>query len=131
MDPVIQTTVNNYAAWQFWFSVGTYIVAFAVGIYVWLSNRDKARQQDLRAVEDCASNDIKDVKDTLTTAIENVGSRVTRLEAGMISHSDLGEVHEKINKVSGQVNELSGAVKGIQGGVNMIHEYLLNEGKKQ
>jgi hypothetical protein len=126
MDPE-----TNWRAWQFWFSVGQYIIAIVVGAYVWISNRDKARVRDIKRVEECTAIDIEGIKETLAGEIKNVGTRVTRLENSTISHEDLGKVYDRINGVSDQVSAQTEAINGLKRAVDMIHQHLLNSGGKQ
>lgn len=119
----------DYSAWQFWFGVGQYIIALLVAIFVWLRTRDRARVTDINTVKECTSKDIEDIKDTISTDIRSVGTRVTRLENSTISHGDLAKVYDQINAVGKQVSGLTGTVKGIKGGVDMIHQHLLSGGK--
>ncbi|MBU0972313.1 MAG: hypothetical protein KKC20_16810, partial [Proteobacteria bacterium] len=91
-----------------------------MGFFVWFSNRDKAR-----------SKDIKDVKETTSKDIKAVETRVTKLETSAITHKDLGEVYERVNDLSTTLAEVKGTVGGIKGAVDMIQEYLLNNGGKQ
>ncbi|SDU26998.1 hypothetical protein SAMN04487931_10652 [Desulfobacula phenolica] len=100
---------TDYSVLKFWFDVGQYLITVVIAVYVWLSNRVNARAKD----------------------VEQMGNRVTKLESGSISHTDLGVVYERINKVSDQVSNISGTVDGIKGTVEMIQEYLLNNGGKK
>lgn len=101
----------NWGQWQFWLTVVMALMNIGVGFYVWFSNRDKARNDDLKEI---------------TTDAKKLETRVTQLEAASISHDDLGKVYDRINEVSDQVSELNGTMSGIKGSVDMIHEYLLN-----
>lgn len=115
VDPKI-----DYPVWRFWFDMGQYIVAFFVALYIRSSNRDKAQSKDLDAVKESTLKDFKEVE-----------NRITKLETGTISHDDLGKVYDRINEVSDQVSNLSGKMDGLRGAVDMIQEYLLNNGGKK
>ncbi|MCP3941534.1 MAG: hypothetical protein GY710_08645 [Desulfobacteraceae bacterium] len=106
----------DYAAWRFWVDVGQYIFGIIIAFYIWFSNRAKATDKDVQGVK-------KDMG--------KIESRVTKLEAGSISHDDLGKVYERMNKVSDQMSELTGTTKGIKGTVDIIQEHLLNNGGKK
>lgn len=107
----------DWGEWQFWLTVAMALMNIGVGIYVWFSNRDKARNEDLKEIR---------------TGAKDIETRVTKLEAGSISHDDLGQVYDRINEVSDQVSKLNGTMSGVKSSVDMIHEYLLtsNGGNK-
>lgn len=96
----------DYSALKFWFDAAQYLITVAIAVYVWLSNRVNARSKD----------------------VEEMGNRVTKLEVGSISHTDLGAVYDRINVVSQQMSNMSGTMDGIKGAVDMIQEHLLNNG---
>lgn len=108
MDPK-----TDYAAWRFWFDIGQYIVAFFVAIYIWLSNRDKARSKDLEDVKESTSKDFKEVE-----------NRITKLETSAITLKDLGPVYDRINDIAVDVAK----IEGVKDTVDMIQEHLLNNG---
>ena len=120
----------NYSAWQFWFGVSQYIIALLVAIFVWLRTRDRARVTDINTVKECTSKDIEGIKDTISSDIRSVGTRVTRLEAEIVSKDDLTSVYEKVNDLSKEVSHLSGIMKKTGNAVDMIHGHLLNSGSK-
>lgn len=97
---------TDYTAIKFWFDVGQYLIAGLIAVYVWLSNKANARAKD----------------------VGEIGNRVTKLEADSISHTDLGDVYERVNAVDVKISSISGTVNSIKGTVNMIQEYLLNNG---
>lgn len=102
---------SNWAQWQFWLAVAVAIENAAVGVYVWISNKDKAR-----------SKDIKEIR----TDLQKIQTRVTKLEAGSISHGDLSKVYHRINDVGNDVSGLNGAIDGLRESVGLIHQHLLN-----
>ncbi len=103
----------DYRAWQFWLAVVVAVEGVVIGIYSWITNKDKAQAKD-----------IKEIKGE----IQGVENRVTKLEAGSISHADLSKVYQKINDVGNDVSELNGSIKGLKESVGLIHQHLLNSG---
>jgi len=104
---------------RFWFDVGQYGLTLAIGVYVWLGNRFNAKTRE-----------VKGVQQDVTAMAE----RVTKLETNMahaLSHEDLAAVYDRINDVAEEVAGLSGKMDGVKGAVEMIQEYLLNEGGKR
>ena len=101
----------DYKAYQFWLAVAVALEGIVVGVYTWVSNRDKAQAED-----------IKEVKGDL----QKLETRVTRLEAGSISHEDLSKVYDRINDVGNAVSGLDEAITGLRESVGLIHQHLLN-----
>ncbi len=99
----------NYTGLKFWLDFAWCGITIAVGVYAWFIRREAARQKDM----------------------EIMGNRVVRLESNMLTHKDLGKVHERINDVSVQVAGLSGQITAMSGGLESIHNHLLNKDKKK
>ena len=106
----------DYPAWKFWFDVVQYLITIIVAVYVWTSNRAHARKKDMDSVKE---------------VVVGIGTRVTKLETGAISKDDLAAVYNRVNAISDQVSNLSGKMDGIGKSVDMIQEYLLNNGGKK
>lgn len=103
----------DYNAWQFWLTVAVVIGNIGVLIYTWVSNRNKAQTKDIKEIKE----DVQDVE-----------TRVTKLEAGSISHGDLSKVYDRINDVGKGVSKLEGSINGLQESVGLIHQHLLDSG---
>ncbi|MHB8808953.1 MAG: DUF2730 family protein [Desulfobulbaceae bacterium] len=120
---------TDYRVWEFWLRVGQIAGYVILGIYVWLSNRQKATVAEIQAVR-------KEVQDVQKIQAENCGKhlhRTTVLEGSVKSlptHHDLGEMYEKINGVKSTVDEISGSMKGIGFQLKLLVEHHLKEGRK-
>lgn len=110
MDPKSDVTF-----WKDGFSIAHYMVTGGLALYTFLCNRAKARKQDI---------------DDIKTGVEELGDRVARLETGSISNDDLVPIYDRINTVGEQVANISGQISPMAAAVDMIQEYLINNGGK-
>ena len=93
MEPA---ATNIYPALGFWFSVAQTVGYVILGIYVWISNRNKATAKEIKEVREKmqASQDIQ---------VNKCGkhlARTTTLEVKLTAvptHEDLGKVYDKVN----------------------------------
>lgn len=107
---------TDYTVWRFWFDVGQYVIAFMIAFYVWVSNRAKATDKDMKKV---------------AKTMGGIETRVTKLESGSLSHDDLGAVYDRVNGIAEQVSNLDGKMDGVRGAVDMINEHLLSNGGRK
>lgn len=119
----------DYRAWEFWLKVGQVAGYVILGIYVWLSNRQKATVAEIQAVKDQVDLLEKGQAEKCSKHLQ----RTTALESsvqGLPTHRDLGEMYEKINGVKSTVDEISGSMKGIGFQLKLLVEHHLKEGRK-
>lgn len=96
------------------FRVLEFLMVSALSFYVYISNKDKATNARIDAME-------KRLDDKLDGHVE----RITKLEGGP-THGHLDEVHERITDVAVNISTLSGEMLGMKTVLNLIHEHLLN-----
>lgn len=115
----MSTQPTDYSALRFWFDAGQYGLTLAIGAYVLLGSRFNAKTREVKGVHQ---------------EVSIIAERVTKLETNMahaLSHEDLAAVYDRINDVAEEVAGLSGKMDGVKGTVEMIQEYLLNDGCKR
>lgn len=103
---------------KFIFQVATFLLTGGIGIYVYLSNKDKVTNDRIGKLED-------DLDEKLDAHAE----RLAMLETGAIRHKDLSELHEKINSVSNNMSALTGEFTGVKNLLMMLNEYMVKGGK--
>ncbi len=106
---------------NFGFQVLQFLMTGGVGIYVYLSNKDKVTNDRIGKLED-----------DLDVRLDGQGERIAKLETrseNSPTHDDLGKIHEKINGLRADVGDLSGQFKGVSNLLQTIHEHLLKGGK--
>jgi hypothetical protein len=108
--------------WRLYFEIAQFILTGAVGVYVYLTNRDKV------------TNDrIGKLQEDLDEKLENHGERIARLETKSekaLTHNDLSELYKKVNDINGSVSTLTGEFVGVRNLLSTIHNHLLNGGKQ-
>lgn len=123
MDPTIPAPANPYAAWQFWFSVGTYVAALGVGVYVWFSNKHKANAAA-----------VTDLDKQINKRVDTHADRITRAEITlehMPTHKDISEISTRIEAMHGEISRMSGTLSGVNRAVDLMNEHLLTAGRKK
>ena len=98
---------------KFLFQVMTFLLTGGIGIYVYISNKDKVTNDRIGKLED-------DIDDKLDIYSE----RIAKLEAGP-SKDDIKELHQKVNGVSDGVSALRGEFSATQRILQLIHETLM------
>ena len=69
----------------------------------------------------------------LDRTVADSDKRLAHMESAArnaLSHDDLGEVYARLHALAEGVNKLAGEFKGVQGVLNLLHEHLLNGGRK-
>ncbi|MEX3690118.1 hypothetical protein AB3X91_03685 [Paraburkholderia sp. BR14263] len=100
------------------FQVCDALATAAVGIYVYLSNKDKVTNDRISTLEASVDN-----------RLDNHGERVARVEEAILhvpTHEDLGSVHTRINEMGQGVHTLTGEVRGMHRTLMLIQQHLLS-----
>lgn len=135
LNLLLSPAVPNYDALDFWFKVFVFVWSIGVSIYVWWSNRDKARQAAIDMVDRSwrhshkemakAMGDMKREFDLMRADVNHLPSRddtrriYERIEA--IEH----RLGDRIGDVEKGMAELAGAVKGVTAQLHVINQHLL------
>lgn len=95
----------------------------ALFIYSIVSNKQKANASSIKAVEHKVDEET-----------EQLGNRITRIEAkleDLPGHDDLASLHDRVNATAKQVDNIDGRLEGITNILHLIHQSMLNGGNKQ
>lgn len=107
-----QQPVINYQSLNFWFQVFQFLLTAAIGIYVWWTNREKVTNKRFSAAENRLAQLENDVKHPPACTYH------PRLE-------------ERMDAVQGDTREIKGSLKGLAKAVDLINEFLINQGGKR
>lgn len=113
----------NYQALTFWFSIINFLIMSGIGVVVWWTNRDKITDKRFRAAENRIVQLESDVKHP--PACTYHGQLELRID------SMRADMDEKIKAVHGDTREIKGTVKGINRAVDLMNEFLINQGGKK
>lgn len=104
------------------FQVVQFMATCGIGIFVYLSNKDKVTNDRIGKLED-------DLDDKIDGHVERIVALETRVKSS-VSHNDLADIHNKINKIGTDISSLSGEFTGVSNLLNTLHSYLLNGAQK-
>ena len=108
----------NTDLWRLIFEIFQFVLTGGTCFYVYLSNKDKVTNDRIGKLED-----------DLDEKLDGHAERIVKLESGTATHSDLSDIHEKINGVSAEISTLSGEFRGVRNLLETLHRHLLNGGK--
>ena len=129
------------ADWQFVWNVGQSLLTGAIGLYIYLSQREQVRRVALDSLESDVDGRLDQIGDRLTKIEAKMtdsprashcmveSQRIATLEEGLrgaVKITDLAQFHRGIAAVDKEVAELRGEVKGIQHLLQTIDHYLRN-----
>lgn len=118
-------------------------VSVGVGLYVWLSNRNRVTHARITELQEKTSKNIAELKydfnrdltrleDEVDLRLDGNGAQLARLEeAGKhaITKDDLGLIYERVNEVAASLSQLKGEFSGYNHTLKLIHEHMLKGGK--
>jgi hypothetical protein len=103
--------------WKFAFQVLQFLLTGSIGVYVYMSNKDKVTNDRISKLED-------DIDAKFDGHVERIAKLEARAEKAP-THKDMAELHEKVNQVSACVNRLEGEFTGANRTLQLIHETLM------
>lgn len=89
---------------------------FCLAFFVAVSNRGKARADEMDRMKSDLHADIKQCKDSINQRITQHGERLSHIEADMensISHSDITAVHRRVDELMQQSSQMAGQLTQI------------------
>ena len=112
----------NYAALDFWWKVGITLLNGGLWLYLYLVNRNRVTNERIGNLEDKVDG-----------RLDEHSVRLARLEQDgrhAPTHDDLKRIHNRIDETAKSVARIEGEFAGTNHTLQLIHEYLLNGGKK-
>lgn len=106
----------------FGFQVLQFITTGGIGVYVYLSNKDKVTNDRIGKLED-----------ELDDKFNGQGERIAKLEAVSMaapSHNDIAKVYESLNTLAATVNQLVGENRGQSDTLKLILNQITTKGMK-
>lgn len=102
----------DYPAWKFWIDAAQLGGLCAIGIYTWWTNREKVTNRRFQDHED-----------------RIIVLEITAKNAPVCQHH--GELAHRIEDIHGDLRELSGSVNGVKRAVDLMNEFLINQGSNK
>lgn len=145
----MNTATTSYAAYQFYFNVFQFIFMCVVGAYTFWTNREKvtksrfdAQGKRLAEIESklgnisigCQGHNTMTTRldghnDRLSQHKELIGQMQTELKH-LPTQADITKLSDKIESLHGDVHEITGAMPGLKRAVDLMNEFLINNGRK-
>jgi GTP-binding protein EngB required for normal cell division len=107
--------------WKFAFQVLQFLLTGGIGVYVYLTNKDKVTNERISTME-------KAQTETNLTHSSRLAKLEMRVEQSP-THQDLSNIYTKINQVSDCVSTLEGKFETASHTLNLIHDFLLRGSK--
>lgn len=107
---------------KFLFQVLQTLLTGGIGIYVYLSNKNRVTNDRISLLQ----NDVD-------SRLDDHSERLARQEAAAEkspTHTDLSALHEKVNAVAREVSGMAGELKGISDGMRLILSSIAGKGLK-
>ena len=117
-----------------------YLISGGVAIYLYMTKKSQdnaSRIKDLEAdfhkqIDEQAAQSAEEDK-RLAGQIADLGERVSGVEASRPTleklSRDVGKVHKRVDDINQIMSRLEGEYRASKGTLDMIHNYLLNQGK--
>lgn len=112
----------NYFALDFWWSLIQGLATGLTVLWVWLTTRQKVNSEAIEKLRDSINENVTSL-DRRLIGVEKDMQRIP-------THSDLAKVHDRINETNENMKNMQGNLKQISRTVGLIHEHLLNGGRR-
>lgn len=106
---------------KFGFTVVNSLLTTVIGIYVWISNRNRVTNERISSME-------RNVDDRLDIYADRLARLEQKVESGP-SHDDIKRLHQRIDNIDSGLARLDGQFSGTKHTVDLIYEYLLKGNK--
>lgn len=103
---------------KFLFQVLTFLMTGGIGIYVYLSNKDKVTNDRIGKLEE-----------DIDTKFDTYGERIAKLETNP-NHADITKVYESVSALAATVNQLVGENRGQSDTLKLILNQIAVKGMK-
>ncbi len=107
---------------KFWFQVAQTLITAALGVYVYISNRNRVTNERISSLE----RDMDTRIDGHTERLARVESRLTAVP----THDDMAKLADKINRVAEDTSRMSGELKGVNDTLRLILARITDRGLK-
>lgn len=146
MIPPTPPPTINYTAWRFWFDVLQLLGTLAIGIYVWWTSREKITSQRFAALEKEVAKRISpaDLDDARakrdkqcaehrqeTTTLNKAYADLSREVSHLPTRSEVKELSDSMRSLTEKIGNLNGRMSGVNRAVDLINQFLIEQGGKK
>jgi len=116
-------TPSDFIFWQIVLNITQFVITTLLGLYVFVSNRNRAKAAELMQYKGDTDRRISDHTSRLAVIEETVRCAP--------NHGDIGKVHGRLDAMSEQLSEARGELKAISKNLGLIHQFLLNQRRNE
>lgn len=123
----------NYEAWKFWMSVANFIGTILLALYLFMTSRSRVNTGRIDKLETHTDSRIDRLEQHFSQQVSEHDKRLERIEERnkhMPTHEDFKRVHARLDTLGEETKEFRGEFKSAKHTLDIIHQYLLSEGKK-
>jgi hypothetical protein len=142
----LEASVTNYLAWKFWTDNLVLLVVIANALYTWWSNREKVTSSRFAALEKEVSERLKktDLAEANARRDKQCAEHKTKTEELHRTYSalhievtklpdrrEITNLDNSMKKLSEKIGNLEGRLSGVNRAVDLINEFLIEQGGKK
>ena len=135
----------NYTAWRFWLDIFVLVGVIANTVYTWWVNRERINNKRFVSLEKSVEAKISEpearkiidrrLKDCEAhrrqlSAMQLQTSRIETEMRQMPGSREIGSLNKCITTLTEKIAHLDGKFEGVNRAVDLINEYLINQGGK-
>ena len=94
------------------------LIAGILGYYLWLSKKSAVNASKIEKLES-----------GIDRRLDECNQRLIKIESCAPSREDVKRIHRRIDDLSKEVSSLSGEFRASKGTLDLIQQFLLNQGK--
>lgn len=105
-----------------------FVMNFSLALFVSISNRNKAANDELKAMKNDLQADIKQSKESITERIIEHGNRLERIESDIensIGDDDMKAIHRRVDDILSSSKTVEGQVSMIADNLKEIQRIML------
>lgn len=112
----------DYEASSFWLTVGLSIYSMIMSALLWLTRRDRATNERVEALEQRTNACMAEYDTRIACAEVTIRH--------LPSNQDIKGLSERLDTFNRSLAKTSGRLEGVNRAVDLMNEFLINEGKK-
>ena len=120
--------MGDYSGWQLAFDIVQFLVLGAIGIYVYIGNKNRVSHTRITALEEKVDERIDDHETRISKAEENIRHLPIK--------DNISELNGKVERIGGDVRAVKAEVGGIRDLIaantrtmELVHQFLLSHHK--
>lgn len=137
--------MNNYAQYQFWFNVFQFALTCAVAIGAWWRTREKAdagainaaklemqrRQEDAKKARDEQCKQHRSETSGATSKLQELYSHLHDEISHLPARGEIRDLSESMKHLTERIGNLDGRMSGVNRAVDLINQFLIEQGGKK